>query len=211
MRNLFLMLALAGGALVGCSDDDPPAVDGAVATLTQDCPTYCSNIATVCSGANAQITEPNCLGTCAKFPLGAATDTAGVNSLGCRLYHIQNISVRAGDAATHCPHAGPGGAKVDAASGTCGDACTSFCEIETKSCGTTAAPLTGIQANYASVAACVTACATFDKSVPYTAGSTPAGNTLACRLYHATNAAVSATAAMTHCKHTGSPATAICI
>jgi hypothetical protein len=211
MRKVILMLAL----VAACGDDDATTPDAAAtpdatATLTQDCATYCSNIATACTGANVQFggssaadQTTHCMQTCSKFPVGAATDTS-MNTLGCRLYHIQNITVRAGAPATHCAHAGPAGAAVSGAA-TCGDPCESFCTIEIGACGLKPASATG---QYESQAACVTACAAFDKTHAYTISAAafpstnPGGDSLACRLYHATNAAISTAAATTHCPHT---------
>jgi hypothetical protein len=85
----------------------------------------------------------------------------------------------------------------------CGDACTSFCSLEISICGSLDAPLTGIPAQYQNMAACLTACGNFNKSKPLVAGATnSSGDSLACRIYHTTNAAISGNAAM-HCPHTG--------
>lgn len=221
MRTLFIVLALAacGG------DDDKKAVDAAVppidsaqidapAALTLDCPTYCTNITANCTGANAQYggmdpanVAAHCMGTCSKMALGAVTDMTG-NTLGCRIWHSDKAKTT-NMPGTHCVHAGPAGAQVDAAApGVCGDACTSFCELEIAACG-----LMGAAGNttgqYASLQACKDACATFEKTAKYEVNTTnfpstnPVGVTLACRLYHTTNALVSAAQAATHCQHTG--------
>jgi len=208
MRKLIFILAL-----IGCSSDDKKVtVDAAsVPALTQDCPTYCSAIAAACTGDNAQYstatTSMNCAATCALFPKGTAADTSG-DTLGCRLYHIQNVT-KTGDAATHCPHAGPGGAKVDAATGTCGaSACADFCALEVAVCGTKDA--NGANAQYQNTADCMSSCANFTKTPAYNA-TTQSGNTFACRLYHVTNAAVDTASAANHCKHTGPTPTQACI
>jgi hypothetical protein len=220
--SLLLTIALLG---FGCGDDGNKAVDAPVTIdapvaidapppLTQDCPTYCTQIAATCTGANAQYAAApaaNCAATCAKFPVGAATDTSG-NTLGCRLYHIQNITVRGQAADTHCNHAGPGGGLIApiAAGGTpdthCSDACTNFCALEVAACGTIAAG--GANAVYQDMDACTTACAGFDRATKYTAPPAAAtGNNLACRLYHVTNAI---TDPVNHCKHTALVAAAPC-
>jgi len=138
--------------------------------------------------------------------MGAAADTSG-NTLGCRIYHANNAKTT-GMPEVHCVHAGPAGAQVGvAAPGTCSDACTNFCTLEIAACGLMGASPNG---QYASMTACTTACANFDKTDAhkYLINTTtfpsmnPGGNTLACRLYHTTNALISATAADTHCKHT---------
>jgi hypothetical protein len=201
-------------ALVGCSDDgnnnNDAGTDGPPA-ITLDCPTYCGKITANCTGANAQYggsdaadATAHCMTTCAKFPVGAVTDTGGQATLGCRINHADN-AVKAGmTPEVHCPHAGPAGDKIDAA-GTCGSPCANFCQLEIAVCGLAGAMPTG---QYASMAACMTACANFDKTHPYTVNTatfpaaTPRGDSLACRMYHTTNAAVSAALAVTHCPHT---------
>jgi hypothetical protein len=194
MRTLLLTFALG---FVACSDSTT-TTDG-TAAVTQDCPTYCSEIQANCTGANAQYpaetTNAHCLAACASFPMGTAADKTG-NTLGCRIYHAGAPAIM--DAATHCVHAGPGGDKTSvAAPGTCGDACTSFCTLEIKACGVTGDA--GGNGQYADMNACMTACGGFEKTHLY--AITASGDSLACRLYHATNAAISGNATA-HCPHT---------
>jgi hypothetical protein len=205
MRTL-LVLSLV---LAGCSDNNnnTPPVDAAVTpdapTVALTCANYCTTIATACTGnlaqyggATAADATAHCMGTCATF-MNTATQSG--DTLGCHLQHAINASA-AGAAATHCPHAGPGGDAIGSP-GVCGDPCTNFCTLVQTTC-------TGANAAYADMATCMTACGTFSTTAKYTVDTTtfpstnPTGNTLACRLYHATNAAVSATNATTHCPHT---------
>jgi hypothetical protein len=65
---------------------------------------------------------------CAKFPVGDAGNTAG-NTLGCRAYHTGLAAQSAGNAKTHCPHAGPYGA------GVCGSENENFCTLYNAQCG----------------------------------------------------------------------------
>lgn len=198
-KNLLLLLVL-----VGCGSSDKPTVDAAVSALT--CDNYCTEIQANCTGANAQYPDPaHCMAACASFAPGTAADQTG-NTLGCRIYHAGTPSMTAPD--THCVHAGPGGDKtsVTAPPGTCGDPCTSFCTLEIKACGLTGDA--GGNGQYASMAACMTACAAFPNAT-HAYGVTAKGDSLACRLYHATNAAEAGNA-MVHCPHTGpSPAGAM--
>lgn len=201
-------------ALVACGDSGTTTTIDGPPPVTQDCATYCNEITTNCTGANAQYADAaHCMATCTSFPMGTASDTTG-NTLGCRIYHAGAPSMMT--PATHCIHAGPGGDKTSAAApGTCGDACTSFCTLDIKVCGSTDAPLTGITPAFQNMGACMTACGTFEKTTAYSSTST-SGNNLACRLYHATNAAVfsamgNAATTSTHCGHTASPATGQCI
>jgi hypothetical protein len=205
MRTLLLMFAL-----VACGSDSKPAIDAAPppidtpVAVTPSCATYCTNIQANCTAANAQYPDPaHCMAACAAFPVGLAADTSG-NTLGCRVYHSGAPAMM--DPATHCVHAGPGGDKTSAAApGTCGDACTSFCEIEIKACGVTGDA--GGFGQYASQTDCVTKCANFNKVNLY--GVTSKGDSLACRLYHATNAAITGMQ-NPHCAHTAETPTGPC-
>ncbi len=213
-----IVLPLAGGGIVlaACGGDPGNrAIDAPPVTL--DCTTYCREIETNCTGLNAQYpTMAQCMATCAKFTTpGALTDMAG-NTLGCRIYHAGDPSRLT--PTIHCIHAGPAGAQTNAAAGQCGDACTDFCSLNLATC-------TGALAQYADMATCLTACngtgpgTGFNKMNPYIIDGTktpavpPTGDSLACRLYHTTNAALDAAAAALHCPHTaaapaaGSPCT----
>jgi hypothetical protein len=211
MRTLLISLVL-----LGCGSDNKTTADAAV---TLDCTTYCTKIAANCTGANAQFggssaddATAHCTATCAKFDVGTAADTSGA-TLGCHLYHAGAAAGGAANATTHCPHAGPAGAAVNAAAGVCGDPCTNFCATNLAVCGVMGTAATG---QYASMGACMTACAGFDKTHLYTVdttafpAATPKGDSLACRLYHLTNAATSAANATIHCPHTQGPPTGPC-
>jgi hypothetical protein len=203
------MFALAAAA---CGDDGntvadarpadapPVAVDAAPPVVALDCPTYCAQSAANCTGLNAQYpTNDQCLATCGKWAVdGKVTDTTG-NTLGCRIYHSGAPAKMT--PATHCVHSGPAGNQVNAAGSVCGEACESFCKLNLATC-------TGALAQYTDMATCVTACGGFEKTSLYLVDSsktpvaTPRGDSLACRIYHTTNAALSAGAATTHCPHT---------
>jgi hypothetical protein len=226
MRTTLLMLALA---LVACGGDDnpavdaPPPIDAAIDApprpVLQNTPqVYCDTIQAACTGANAQYPNANqCLATAVAFAPGANASEMTGNTLGCRIYHAQNAMIT-GDVVTHCPHAGPGGNKIDLTVGQCGTPCESFCDLNVAVCGTDANALAAN--HYDNRDACIAACNGFTKTPLYTAPA-PAGNTFACRLYHLTNAALfknQATPDPTmhnfHCGHTLSPAVgtpAVCI
>jgi len=212
MRTLLIALVL-----LGCSGDDKKTtVDAAVdaPAVKLDCDTYCTQIMANCTGANTQYASMgHCLGSCAAIPVGTSkvTDTSG-NTLGCRIYHSGTPAM--GMPGTHCPHAGPGGDLLTAAApGGCsgGNICQNFCNIEIKTCGSIDAPIAGgvIVPQYQNAADCMTKCAAFpNKDQPYS--TTAKGDSLACRLYHVTNAAAATVlsppnAAMVaaHCVHSG--------
>jgi hypothetical protein len=184
---------------------DAVAIDAAPGP--PDCPSYCSAIQTNCTGTNAQYPDmAHCTATCALFSVGTRADLVG-NTLGCRLYHAGSPAMASPE--IHCVHAGPGGDRTSAAApGTCGDACTSFCAIEVGVCGTVDAPISGVPAQYQNMNACISACAGFDHTHPYAV--TAIGNSLACRLYHVTNAAISQNSAVVHCTHTQATPTGPC-
>lgn len=215
MRTL-LILSLV---LFGCSDDktnNTPPADAAAPmadapAAAPDVAKYCTDITAHCTGANAQYPSMDqCLGTAATFPVGTSADTSG-ETLGCRAYHAGTPAMT--DPGLHCVHAGPGGSTTDATGANvfCGDACTSFCTIELKVCGTKASPLAGITAQYQDMPECLNTCANFNKTHKFGLGGTPAapvGDSLACRLFHATNAALytkmgDVATTNIHCGHTG--------
>ena len=213
MRPFFIVLAL-----VGCGSDDKPAIDAAMpdAPPALDCPAYCTEIQANCTSGNAQYPEmdlgmAHCMATCASFTVGTSTvtDMTG-NTLGCRIYHGGAPSKMS--PGTNCAHAGQAGDLLMAtppAFCSGGDVCVSFCALEIKACGSLDAPLPGNprDANgnplfqYLNMTNCVTTCASFDKTHPYTI--TAAGDSLACRLFHATSAAIAVTPnATTECSAT---------
>lgn len=213
MRASFLILAV----LLGCGDDQP-APDAIPVTL--DCPSYCREIQANCTGANAQYPDmAHCMAACASFPVAtsAITDMSG-NTLGCRIYHAGSPSTTAPE--THCAHAGPGGDLITAnPPGVCsgGDVCTSFCALEIKACGSLDAPLPGNPRDptgnplfqYRNMANCMTNCAAFDKTHPYSIAA--AGDSLACRLLHATSAAIAVSPnGETECPYTAVAPTGPC-
>jgi len=203
MRASLIMVAL-----VNCGGGKSPTIDAApdappdATPATLDCSSYCQEGQKNCTNANAQYLDlTHCMATCASFTVGTSTvtDMTG-NTLGCRIYYGGAPSQMA--PGTHCVHAGPAGDLLMAtppAFCSGGDVCVSFCALEIKACGSLDTPLPGNprDANgnplfqYLNMDNCVTACASLDKNHPYSI--TSAGNSLACRLLHATSAAIAVT------------------
>jgi hypothetical protein len=189
MRNLLSCLGLAV-LLAACGGDDgdtptfdaPPGTpDAPGAALT--CEYYCATINANCTGDNIQYSGgATCMASCLAYNPGALDEMTG-NTLGCRIYHAE---AAAGTPGLHCRHAGPGG------DGQCGDNCTGFCTLVMHACETQGTP------PYLSEGECVLACNGFETDPPYSANE-QAGNSLACRMYHATAAS---TVPGTHCGHT---------
>jgi hypothetical protein len=217
--TLVLMLAL-----VACGGDDketpdaatPPPPDAARPVLPLTAQAYCDTIQATCTGTVQQYPNATqCLATAAAFTMGASSTEMTGDTLGCRIYHAQNAMITM-DTATHCPHAGPIGAKVDAATGQCGATpCDDFCALDTKLCGTDAAPVTGVTNRYTTLQACKDACALFNKTPQFSTAVT-SGSSFACRVFHLTNVALYTSMNManlvnTHCGHTLGTPTGVCI
>jgi hypothetical protein len=110
-----------------------------------------------------------CANACVHFASGTASDPTG-NNLACR---IQRACMAEWDPDAHCTEAGPGG------DGVCGAACESFCALALSICSAD-------QMQWASLAECQTACATFDLTDPYNTTSdnwSGTNNAYACRMY----------------------------
>jgi hypothetical protein len=155
------------------------------------CATYCSMIEDNC-GDTPQYFDGSCESICAEFSAGLSTDptgadvTGGTDTLACRAYHVSVAGMT--EPELHCPHAGPVGEGQCSGEGKV----EAFCALQNAICGTD---------QYATEADCVTDIATVTDGGPYDA-THQADNTLSCRTYHLTAAAVDAA---THCQHTGGP------
>jgi len=158
--------------------------EGGAPVLGATCAGYCTTLMATCgeTGANAQYpTEAQCLASCATFP----TDVTTGNSLGCRNDHAALAATAGVD--PHCDHAGPAGL------GPCGGACPAYCSLMMAVCA----------GEFTDEAECLTACAAVPEgnfsNYVYPA---PGGDTLSCRIAHATNAAAAEGASrMSHCGH----------
>ncbi len=151
------------------------------------CATYCTNITANCTTINLQYsTAAACMASCPHFPVGTGSDMSG-DTLGCRVNHA---ALAMTDPTTHCVHAGPSGG------GACGMPCEGFCSLVVAEC----------PAQYPDAATCAATCMGFAAAPPYTAMVT-GGNSLSCRIYHATAAAMDPT---THCPHTAMDGGGVC-
>lgn len=225
-RVTCLALSLCAISLVACGDDDggtgtpdtgptptpvpPPPVDmgpgvdmGPVPdagppTGPPTCAEYCAAITTNCTGANLQYQSPDlCMAWCSTnygWPASNRGETTG-NTLACRLYHGGVAAAGGAEAATmHCPHGGPSGGDL------CGGWCENYCYLALRNC--TTEPL------YMDMAACMTACDTFDDTG---APNAPNGPTVQCRIYHAGVAGGDDEAMNTHCPHAAQVPSDLCL
>lgn len=188
MRRLIISVLL----VAACGDDnnnktdahvDSPTIDAPAMTL--DCASYCNAILANCTASNVQFGDmATCMNSCNDFPKGALADMSG-DTLGCRINHAALAKT---DPGTHCVHAGPSGG------GVCGMPCMGFCDIAVATC----------HGQYPDATSCATSCAAFATTPPFTA-NVQTGNSLSCRLYHATAATVSPNP---HCMHASPTSTA---
>jgi hypothetical protein len=155
------------------------------APVALDCAQYCDWMQASCTpGPNQQYPdEAQCLQSCAAFPT-----TAGDNSFACRVGFAAQVST----SATNCDAAGPAGI------GECGTPCEAYCNLMLTYCSH--------EADGATLNACMAECATVpDNNITTFVYPAPGGDTLACRIAHATNAAKdtdpNGAARLLHCNH----------
>jgi hypothetical protein len=209
MRASFL---ITWAALAGCGGTDH-TVDAAIPfdAVALECDRYCTLIQASCTGPNAQYAgmdsataRQSCMQTCAVFAVGTSIDETSGNTLACRLHY----AVEASDpiaAPTSCAQAGPVGAMMLSSPMVCSgdDACTTFCALEIEACGSLEAPLPGNPTDafnnplskYRNMDNCMRLCSGLeghsglDKTHAYSPSAQ--GDSLACRLYQATQAVIS--------------------
>ena len=158
------------------------------------CSAYCDTIQTNCAGPNAQYpSKAACVAACPSIPEGAPSDETG-NSLACRTFH----AMAAATDGTRCPQAGPSGAAV------CGSPCEGYCNLMISTC----------TSEYTDYSDCTTKCEAFvGKDAIDFNTSFVSGDSLNCRIYHATVAAsdpAGGTATL-HCPHAGVTPTDQCL
>jgi hypothetical protein len=166
------------------------------------CPEYCKQVTDRCTADYAvygDMTE--CSSVCMNLDQGTRKDGSGSNTVGCRLNAALAIST---EPAVDCPIAGPGG------SGTCGDNCDSYCTLMSKACSADEFKMFWL----GDVALCASKCRGLrDRAMDPDLSSTDSrfsalntsardhnGDTIQCRLFHA-SAASAPTGAPTHCWH----------
>jgi hypothetical protein len=183
------LIAFGCSSVLGIEDArcDPklPACKGTDAL----CNTYCNTVYSACVGELAQYTSlQNCQKVCANLPPGQVGDDM-VNTVQCRLAQANlAAALSPQDKAIYCPGAGPGG------NGLCGENCEGACTIITQAC------VGKYQVFMGDINACETSC----QAIPdqHTFNSTDAtmseGNTVQCRIWHASAAAESNNL---HCGH----------
>lgn len=135
------------------------------------CRNYCTAINTACAaGAAIQYkSDLSCMNSCPAFPSGTIGDTSN-NSLGCRYSHAL---AAASNPDQNCAAAGPSGG------GVCGTNCDAYCFLMAQICPSV----------YEDLTVCNSACITMVGVNDTAFHTNVSGDTLQCRIYHATFAA----------------------
>jgi hypothetical protein len=170
------------------------------------CPEYCKQVTDRCTADYAVYGDVmGCTAVCMNLEQGTKKDGPGSNTVGCRLNTALAIST---EPAVDCPIAGPGG------SGTCGDNCQSYCTLMSKACADTDYKKFWL-GDVGDVELCVSKCRGLrDRAMDdpelastdsrFSALNTMArdhnGDTIQCRLFHA-SAASAPVGAPQHCWH----------
>jgi hypothetical protein len=192
-RSALVVWALGLGA-AGCSklagiEDaqlDPALADGATGpgTTATVCTNYCSAVMEYCTGAFAVYgSQAACLAVCAHLPLGSPGDTIG-NSAYCRLQNAE-LAGETGEPNVHCPAAAPG------ASGVCGSNCEGYCVLMQQICSVR------FSQAYQGLVDCQAQCDALPTLGAFDLTQS-SGNSVNCRLWHVSAAALDPGA---HCGH----------
>ena len=180
--------ALGCSSVLGINDARCDPNLPACQTSTNLCTSYCNQVMASCVRDLAQYTSlRNCEAVCSRLPAGAVGDDK-VNTVQCRIKQAQLAAdLSQPDKVIACPGAGPGG------NGLCGGNCEGACTIITESC-------TDNNLEYPDLGSCETECQgiTDQNTFNATMTSMSEGNTVQCRLWHASAAAE---AAVPHCNH----------
>jgi len=207
-RFAALILALGGAssalgacqAIAGIEERSyvPSASAGAAGTAgagsegkpSQQCVEYCAQAKEVCGGILYR-TDETCLSTCAFMPL----EGIDKNSVACRVRQLDHAVQTNEDLELYCANAGPSG------NGACGSSCQNLCRLLADACPESFK-------KYADIAedgddgtdVCVSKCQGLVDTQLYDSRDTGnyLGDTLQCRIVHATSATVDPAG---HCAH----------
>ncbi len=165
------------------------------------CGTWCENFCSLSKGNCVAALYPfkddaECATKCAAVPATGVNNATAGNNVQCLIYHAGVAGSDANAAKDHCSH----GKIPNDKGGPCTDVapaptCAAYCDAVTAACTLT-------NAQYKDKAECLVYCESKGK-IPVGAASDIAGDTIGCRMYHASVAAKSVENALAHCPHTG--------
>jgi hypothetical protein len=194
MLPRWLRAAIALSPLLGVScaavlDIEKAELDESIGGSGGPCDEYCDSVMANCTEVRDENDDivadhrqydsrATCLGVCSKFPAGTVGDRNGL-SVACRR-HFADLAATS-EPEAHCPIAGPSG------QGICGNTCVSYCAIMLSACA----------GAFNSALDCGAACARHTDLDDFNI-TMQAGDTLQCRVYHAS---VAVNAPDVHCSH----------
>jgi hypothetical protein len=220
----------AGGETACCTETDCLALDQnaclanggtfsavscAEADCFPDCAAYCSDWNEICAPTLGDAfggLAGDCFSFCQEMDWAPGTfriPHPGNDTLGCRIYHLDNAL---SDREAHCPHSGPTGANV------CGDWCGVYCNMANSLCedvdfaavfegpGGAAIDRVAFEATFSDEDVCATRCRGEGPGEPMPTngqiGDT-SGDSVQCRMYHLITASdgLGLTGRAAHCAH----------
>jgi len=165
------------------------------------CGTWCENFCSLSKGNCAADLFPfkddaECQTKCAAVPMSGANNATAGNNVQCLIYHAGVAGTDANTAKDHCSH----GKIPNDKGGPCTDVtpaptCAAYCDAVTAAC-------IDKNAQYKDKAECLVYCENKGK-IPAGLASDVGGDTIGCRMYHASVAAKNVENALIHCPHTG--------
>jgi hypothetical protein len=178
----------SGGAPSG-GETTAAGAAGAPGSEADICAQYCALMSEHCLGDAAQYRDDaQCLKICRALPVGELDDDR-VNTASCRRRYAGKARYLAGaELTTNCRYAGPGG------DGRCGSNCEGLCSVTMAACRLEVSD----PYYYESLDTCLLDCEGLPAAA-YGYGLTSAGNSLECRLFHASSAMMND--ADEHCEH----------
>jgi len=145
------------------------------------CPGFCKTVMEACTGDNAVYTsQAACEQICGSFSPGNPDNAEG-NTLACRAQqadHAYRFRSDPGESRTNCAAAGPGGDATCTVYKNQPD-CEGYCEIYMRACKKA-------DWGFMNEQQCVESCSAFARPDPFSVAGGENGDTLACRLQHAT-------------------------
>jgi hypothetical protein len=185
--GLLLAQALGCEVVLGIEDRFYEEPETQASALCQD---YCDAVMSTCVDEFQVYAVPEtCLGVCALLDEGDSVEPSG-NTVACRAEQAR-LAELTREYDVHCPRAGPGG------DGFCGENCESYCALFSRACADQADLITD----------CERKCGALEDLGSYSALTDGEGDSLQCRLIHASSASVEPDP---HCAHARLVATSPC-
>jgi hypothetical protein len=177
---LSLLLGFGCQSIAGVED---VSFDGS-ASVGALCDDYCDLVMTACPGDLAVYADrPSCMTVCGHLEQGNKASPSG-NTVACRAEQAREASMLEApvEKAFHCPSAGPGGGEQCSPKNQKAD-CEGYCALYTAACVSISKDW-----GFGTIDECVLKCAGVPPADYAVASAAMSGDTLACRILHATQA-----------------------